>query len=129
MTQKKYLASRIKSFADAIEGIKFVFQTQQNARIHAVITLAVILIALVFKISRLEWIVLILVIGLVWTAEILNTAVEALVDMVNPAHNRGAGVIKDVSAGAVFVSAVISIVVGILIFGPKLWDWISKFFS
>jgi len=126
MSEKKYIPSRIKSFVDALEGLKFVLSTQQNARIHAAITLAVFLSAIVLKITRLEWIVLTLVIGLVWTAEIFNTAVEVIVDMVSPEHSQGARIIKDVSAGAVLVSALISVLVGILIFGPRLLDLITN---
>jgi diacylglycerol kinase len=129
MSEDNYFASRIKSFADAVEGIAHVLQTQQNARIHAVITLAVFLFAFIFQINRLEWIALTIVVGMVWTAEILNTALEMLVDLVSPEHSQGAGKIKDVSAGAVFVSAMISIWVGFLIFGPKLWDLIASLFE
>jgi diacylglycerol kinase len=128
MPEDNYLASRIKSFADAVEGIKHVLQTQQNARIHLLFTLAVFLFGFILQINRLEWIGLILVVGLVWMAEIFNTAVEMFVDLVSPEHNKGAGIIKDVSAGAVFVAAMISILVGILIFGPKLWVVILTIF-
>jgi diacylglycerol kinase len=129
MKDRKYLASRIKSFADAVEGIVYVLQTQQNARIHAVITLAVFLFAFIFQINRLEWIALTIVVGMVWTAEIFNTAIEMFVDLVSPEHSQGAGKIKDVSAGAVFVSAMISILIGLLIFGPKLLDLIASIFN
>jgi diacylglycerol kinase len=129
MKKEKYIPSRIKSFVDALEGLKHVLSTQQNARIHAAITLVVFLFAIVFKISRLEWIAIVLVIGLVWTAEIFNTAVEVIVDMVSPEHSQGARIIKDVSAGAVLVSALISILVGILVFGPRLLDLVTNLFT
>jgi len=128
MREDKYLYSRIKSIKIALEGLKYVLLTQHNARIHVVITLAVFLSALILSINRLEWVCLLLVIGLVWTAEIVNTAVEVLVDMVSPEHSQGAKIIKDVCAGAVLVSAVISVLVGILIFGPRLWALLNSYF-
>jgi diacylglycerol kinase len=129
MSDSNYLYSRIKSIRIALEGLKYVLMTQHNARIHAAITLAVFLSAFILGINRLEWVCLLLVIGLVWTAEILNTAVEVLVDMVRPEHSQGAKIIKDVCAGAVLVSAAISVLVGLLIFGPRLWSWVSSYFS
>ncbi len=120
MNENKYLQSRLKSIRIALEGIKYVLITQQNARIHAVITLTVILFALILRINRLELISLMLVIGLVWTAEIFNTAMEVMVDMVSPENSQGAKIIKDISAGAVLISAIISILIGIIVFGPKI---------
>lgn len=120
MNENKYLQSRLKSIRIALEGIKYVLITQQNARIHVVITLAVILFALILRINRLELISLMLVIGLVWTAEIFNTAMEVMVDMVSPENSQGAKIIKDISAGAVLISAIISILIGIIVFGPKI---------
>lgn len=75
--------------------------------------------------TRLEWIFLLVVIGLVWVAEIFNTAVEELVDLISPQQNPSAKVIKDLSAGAVLVSAILSVLVGVLIFGPRIWAWIA----
>ena len=129
MSEKKYLQSRLRSFRIALEGIKYVLISQQNARIHTVISLAVILLAVLFKITRLEWIGLLLVIGLVWTAEIFNTAMEVMVDMVSPDHSQGGKIIKDISAGAVLICAFISVLVGILIFGPKLVSYIKILFN
>jgi diacylglycerol kinase len=120
VSENKYLQSRLKSIRVAPEGIKHVLITQQNAKIHTAITLAVILFAFLLRINRVELISLLLAIGLVWMAEIYNTAMEVMVDMVSPEHSQGAKVIKDISAGAVFLSAIISVLVGIVVFGPKL---------
>ena len=70
---------------------------------------------------------LLLVIGLVWTAEIINTALEVIVDMVSPEHSQSAKIIKDISAGAVLIAAFISVLVGILIFGPRLLFFLKSF--
>jgi diacylglycerol kinase len=122
MSRGGYLRSRFRSILIALGGIRQVILSQENAKIHALITLLVILMGLLLTLSRGEWISLILVIGLVWTAEIFNTAVEVLVDMISPGHNVAAKTIKDISAGAVLFSAMISVVVGMLILGPHLWD-------
>lgn len=107
-----------------MDGIRQVFHTQQNARIHAVITLVVFLAAGLFDLSRQEWVFLLLTVGFVWAAEIFNTVIEELVDQISPDQNPTAKRIKDISAGAVLVSVMVSILVGLLIFGPRLWTWI-----
>jgi len=109
-----------------MEGVRQVFITQQNARVHVLAALIVFAGGLLFKLSGLEWAVLLLVVGFVWAAEILNTAVEDVVDLVSSANTPAAKRIKDISAGAVLISAVISILVGLIIFGPKLWAWILR---
>jgi diacylglycerol kinase len=118
----EYLRSRIRSIQIALDGVKQVIITQQNARIHAGFSLAVVLLGMLFNISRWEWMVLLLVIGLVWTAEIFNTAVEMMTDLISPEDNPLIKTIKDISAGAVMVAAIISILVGLMLFGPRLWD-------
>ena len=129
MSENKYLPSRLRSIRVALEGIKHVLITQQNARIHTAITLAVILFAFLFRINRVELVSLLLVIGFVWTAEIFNTAMEVMVDMVSPEHSQGAKIIKDISAGAVLISAIISVLVGFLVFGPKLLLFVRILFN
>ena len=129
MSENRYLRSRIKSFRIALEGIKHVLNTQQNARIHAVFTLIVFLAALLLNLKENEWVSLLFVIGLVWIAEIFNTAMEVMVDIVSPEQSQGAKIIKDISAGAVLISAVISVLVGILIFGPKIYLLVKILFS
>lgn len=129
MSENKYLPSRLKSIRIALEGIKYVLITQQNAWIHGAFTLAVILFALLLRITRVELVSLLLVIGLVWTAEIFNTAMEVLVDMVSPEHSQGAKIIKDISAGAVLISAIISVMVGIMVFGPKVLLFVRILFN
>jgi diacylglycerol kinase len=129
VSENKYLPSRLKSIRIALEGIKYVLVTQQNARIHGAFTLAVILFALLLRMTRVELVSLLLVIGLVWTAEIFNTAMEVLVDMVSPEHSQGAKIIKDISAGAVLISAIISVLVGIIVFGPKVLLFVRILFN
>lgn len=126
MSGKDYFQSRIRSIQYALGGIKYALVTQQNTRIHAFFTLAVIVLGFLLEITKVEWITLFLTIGLVWMAELFNTAIEALVDLISPEHHNTAKICKDVSAGSVLVSALISVLVGLLIFGPPLWQWLTK---
>ena len=128
MSDKKYLKTRLRSIQFALEGIKYVLNTQQNARIHAGFTLAVLILGFIVRISRIEWIILLLTIGLVWAAELLNTAIEIMMDIIAPEQNPTVKIAKDVSAGGVVVSTFISILVGLLIFGPPLWRWITSIY-
>jgi len=126
LSGESYFKARLRSIRIAMEGVRQVFITQQNARVHVLAALIVFAGGLLFKLSGLEWAVLLLVVGFVWAAEILNTAVEDVVDLVSSANTPAAKRIKDISAGAVLISAVISILVGLIIFGPKLWAWILR---
>jgi len=125
LSRKSYFQSRIRSFQYALDGIKYALVTQQNTRIHALFTMAVIILGFLLEITKVEWITLFLAIGLVWMAELFNTAIEALVDLISPEHHDTAKICKDVSAGGVMVSALISILIGLLIFGPPLWRWVT----
>ena len=113
--------SRLHSFRHAFAGWWYVLRTQQNAWIHFVATLVVILLGILFNLRAMEWAVLAVAIGLVWTAEFVNTALEAVVDLASPEQNPLARVGKDVGAAAVLISAGIAVIVGLLIFGPPIW--------
>ena len=126
MNENGFIHARFQAIKIALAGIKYVLITQPNTRIHAAFTLAVFIFAGVLNLPRLEWIILLLTVGMVWIAEIFNTAVEIVVDFVNPDYDPKAKIIKDISAGAVLVSVLVSILVGLLIFGPPLWQWIIK---
>ena len=125
MSEKRYLKTRLQSIRYALNGIKYILETQQNARIHLLFTLAVFILGFLLGITRMEWIALALTVGLVWAAELFNTAVEVMVDWISPEKHIAAKICKDISAGSVLVTASIAILVGILIFGPPLWNWVS----
>jgi diacylglycerol kinase len=126
LKENGFLRSRINAIRIAFDGLFYVLRTQPNVKVYGAISLVVISVGLLSGISRMEWIILVFTIGLVWAAEVFNTAVESLVDLVSPEENAKAKIIKDVSAGAVLVSAIISVLVGLLIFGPRLISWVSK---
>jgi diacylglycerol kinase len=114
-------ASRLASFRYAFAGWWYMLRTQRNAWIHAVISTAVFALGLWLGLGRVEWAIIILTMGLVWTTEFVNTALEALVDLASPDLHPLAKVGKDVAAAAVLVGAATAVVVGLLILGPPLW--------
>lgn len=126
MSGNSYLKSRLQSIRIALDGLRQVLLTQQNARIHAAASLVVFLAAWLLGFSSLEWAILLLVVGFVWAAEIFNTAIEDLVDLISKEDNPAAKRIKDISAGAVMVSVLVSILVGLILFGSRLWLWIAR---
>jgi diacylglycerol kinase len=111
----------IGSFRFALAGIGYLFRTQRNARIHAVIAVIVCIVAAWLRVTRVEWAILILSIACVLILEGLNTALEAAVDLASPQIHPLAKVAKDVTAGMVLIAATASVIVGLLILGPPLW--------
>ncbi len=114
------LYSRAKSFQYAFDGWWYVIRTQHNAWIHAVISLIVLGMGLWLTLSPRDWAVIILAMMAVWTAEFMNTALEALVDMATEEFHPLAKIAKDVAAAGVLVGAAGAILVGLLIMGPPL---------
>lgn len=104
----------------AIKGMLAVTKSEWNFRFHLLAMLLVMGAGLLFKLSAMEWVAVIIVIGLVLITEMINTTIEKLIDYVKPEHHPAAGYIKDVAAGAVLISAIVAVVVGIIIFLPKL---------
>ncbi|MFN2144340.1 MAG: diacylglycerol kinase family protein [Anaerolineales bacterium] len=119
---KDFFRSRIRSFRYAFEGWWYVLNTQQNAWIHALASVAVVLVSAWLQVSRLEWALIILAIGMVWIAEFINTAIESVVDLVTGDHHPLAKASKDVGAAAVLISALTAIVIGLIVLGPPLWS-------
>jgi diacylglycerol kinase len=129
MSFKSFLYSRIAAFGHAFRGWWYVLKTQQNAWIHSLFATAVILVGLWIGLKPIDWAVIVLTIAMVFTAEFINTAIEAVVDLASPVHHPLAKVGKDVGAGAVLVSALAGIVIGLLILGPPLWARIVTFLA
>ena len=118
--EKFSLKKRIKSFTYAFRGIISSVRNEHNVRVHILLLTVAIIIAIVLKINYLEWCLLFFAIAMVLTAELFNSAIERLTDIVNPDWNKKVMLLKDYSAAAVLVSAIVSIVVGCLIFVPKI---------
>jgi diacylglycerol kinase (ATP) len=124
-----FFRARTRSFRNAFAGWWYVIRTQRNAWIHALVSAFVIILSFWLKIGRQDWAVVIGVIALVWTAEFLNTALEAVVDLASPQQHPLAKVGKDVGAAAVMIAAAASVLVGLLILGPPLLDKIRGWFA
>ena len=114
------LQARFNSFGYAIKGLKLLFASEHNARIHLLVTVISIGACVLLKPSSLELIAVIFCVGLVFITELINTAIEKIADFVEPEHNEKIGAIKDLSAAAVLVAALVSVAVGLIIFLPKL---------
>jgi undecaprenol kinase/diacylglycerol kinase (ATP) len=114
----------LRGFGFAFQGIAYVVRTQRNMRVHLVIAGLVILAGFVLRVTAVEWAILALTIGVVFSAEMVNTVAELAVDLLTQEYHPMAKIAKDVSAAAVFVSAVSAVGVGIAIFGPRLWELI-----
>lgn len=129
MTLKEFISSRIHSFGHALRGWAYVLKTQHNAWIHAVIATLVFIIALWLGLPARDWAVLILTVTMVFAAEFVNTAIEAVVDLASPSHHPLAKVGKDVGAAAVLIAALAAVLIGLLILGPPLWERLSSLFG
>lgn len=115
--QKKHI---INSFKYAFNGIYSAFKKERNLKIHFIIMLLVIIAGIIFKISTFEWIICIMIFGLVISLELINTAIETTVDIAMPEINEKAKIAKDVAAGAVLVVAISAVIIGLIIFVPKI---------
>ncbi len=115
-----------ESFRFASSGLWYALRTQRNVRIHLIIAAGVVALGLWLDLSPTRWAVLVLTIGFVLASEMLNTVVEALVDLVSPGYHPLAKMVKDVTAGAVLLASIISVIVGLLVLGPPLWAWLFR---
>lgn len=123
------LKDRIRSFGYAWEGVVYLVKSQHNAWIHLLVTVLAIIVGFWLGISRSDWALLVLAMMGVWMGEAVNTAVEAIVDMVQPDFHPLAKIAKDVAAGGVLLSAVAAAIVGFLVLGPPLLETIGAWLS
>ena len=112
---------RVASFGHAGRGVWAALRSEVHLRFHAAATAAAIGLGCYHHLSRLEWALVTLAAAGVWTAELLNTAIETLTDLASPAYHPLAGKAKDVAAGAVLLAALGALVVGALVFGPHVF--------
>ncbi|MFL5787394.1 MAG: diacylglycerol kinase family protein [Flavisolibacter sp.] len=113
--------ARVKSFVFAWAGIIRFFRTEHNAQIHLAATIIVSGLCLYFKTTKSETLAIVFVIALVWITEMINTSIEKAMDFVSPQRDLRIKTIKDLSAGAVLVAAIVSVIVGGIIFIPKIF--------
>jgi diacylglycerol kinase (ATP) len=122
MTSPFRLSSRARSFVYAGRGVWLTLKTQHNAWIHAVATVVVVVTGIYLGINRVDWCAIALACAAVWIAESLNTALEYLADAISPERHPRIGDAKDVAAGAVLISVVAAIIVGLIVFGPYVGE-------
>ena len=110
----------VSSFRNAFSGLWYALRTQRNAQIHLLATVSAILIGLWLGLELEQWCLIILSMGLVWMAELSNTAIESALDLASPTYHPLAKITKDVKAAVVVIAALAAVLVGILILGPAL---------
>ncbi len=113
------------SFKYALEGVTTAYKTEQNLRIHTIIAILVVILGFVFKISHLEWFICLILIGLVLMAEFFNTSLEHIVDMITLEINPHAKKAKDMASSGVLAMAIISAIIGLIIFLPKIINFLG----
>ncbi len=124
-SKKFSVSARLISFKYAFNGLKLFFRNDHNGRVHLSAALIAILFSWLLHISSLEWIAILMVIAAVMVTEIINAAIEKLADVVSPGYHPKIKIVKDLAAGAVLMTAILALVVGSIIFVPKLFACIS----
>jgi diacylglycerol kinase len=123
-TNKFSLKSRFGSLRFALNGLLSLLENEHNSRIHLIAAMAAIIMGIIMKLDHYEWSLLVIVIGIVFLTELLNSSLESLADLIDPEWNQLIMKAKDYGASAVLISAIVAILVGGLIFIPKLLDLI-----
>ena len=121
MPKDNFFFVRVKSMGYAFKGIVILLKTESSIKIQFFIAVLVTIGGFYYNISTTEWIVQILAIGLIMTAEGINTAIEKTTDFIHPEHHPKIGFIKDISAGAVFIAAITAVAIGAIIYIPKIF--------
>ena len=124
-TKDGFIKRRLKGIKYSLKGILILITTEDSIKAQFIIGLFVIVAGVFFHISAIEWMIQLGIIGLVLVAEALNTAVEKVADFIHPEYHNKIGVIKDVAAGAAGLAAIISIIIGCVIYIPKIIDLFS----
>lgn len=123
--KEKSFKRLFKSFKYAIEGIIYAFKYEQNIIVHTLVMILVILLGIIVKLSIFEWLICLILFGLVIATEMINTAIEATVDLACNKKHPLAKIAKDTASGAVLVFAITASIAGIIIFLPKIMDIIK----
>lgn len=124
--QKSSWAKFIAGFRYAFAGLWYALRTQRNMRVHVLIALIAIILGIILRISAIEFALIFVAITGVFISEMFNTVIELCVDLASPNYHPLAKIAKDVSAGAVLLSAMLSVVIGLFVFIPHLWMLIFK---
>lgn len=119
--KESFFINRLKSVGYAYKGAILLLKTEASIKIQFIIALFVIAAGFFFNISSNEWITQLLAIGLVMSVEGMNTAIEEIANFIHPEHHKKIGLIKDIAAGAVFISSIFASIIGLIIYLPKIF--------
>jgi len=121
MKQKNFsIVQRFTSFGYAFNGLKIMLKEEHNSRIHLLAAIMVVIAGFFFQLSALEWTVIVFAIGMVFAFELMNSAIENIADFVSPGKNHQIKKIKDLSAAAVLMAVITTVVIGLIVFVPKI---------
>jgi diacylglycerol kinase len=115
----------IAAFRHAVNGILWFFKVERNAKIHFICTVLVVVFGLILSVSKLDWLFLTVAIISVWVTELINSAIEMLCDYVQPERHASIKIVKDLAAGAVLLAAIGSVIIGGVVFLPKMYEMLK----
>ena len=118
--RQKGIKKFLNSFTYPIKGLKYAYRNEQNLAVDVGISIIVLIAGVIFKLELYEWLIVVFTIGIVIALELVNTSIEAVVDLVTEEYHPLAKVAKDTSAAAVFIFAIVAVIVGLIIFLPKV---------
>ena len=122
MTEKEsFIVNRFKSIGYAFRGALLLLKTEASIQIQFAIAVMLTFAGFYYEISPTQWLVQLLCIGVVMSIEGVNTAIEAIADFIHPEHHNKIGLIKDIAAGAVFIASIFAIIIGFIIYIPKIF--------
>jgi diacylglycerol kinase len=112
--------ARLKSFKYAFNGFRHLILNEHNARIHLLATVIVMAAIFLFHLTKMEATAVIIVVGMVWMAELFNSSIEKSMDFISSDHHPRIKIIKDLAAAAVLVAAITALITGVIVFGPRI---------
>ena len=119
--EKSYFISRLKSVGFALRGAYFLLKTEASIQVQFTIVIILTILGFYFNISKVEWLFQLLAFGTVMSTEGINTAIEELANFIHPEKHKKIGLIKDISAGAVFIASLFAVIIGLIIYIPKIF--------
>ncbi|AUP77529.1 diacylglycerol kinase [Flavivirga eckloniae] len=119
--QDSFLVNRLKSIGYAFKGALILLKTEASIKIQFAIAIIITIAGVYYDISSTEWMIQLLCIGIIMSIEGVNTAIEAIADFIHPEHHNKIGFIKDIAAGAVFIASIFAIIIGFIIYLPKIF--------
>jgi len=119
--QKFSLQQRGRSLCHALAGLLRFFRSEHNAWLHLAATIVVLVLAMICRLNSTEMVLLVFAVGFVWTAELFNTCIEKTMDFISMEKHPQIKLIKDMAAGAVLVAAITSLIIGLILFIPKIF--------